>query len=93
MNTAAAVVTPLVFIATLGILGAVYYTNKNKTRRKFSFPARDTAFDTAKTEFRSIKKPVTRQDVVDLLVQKIENPYGIGGTRRKRKKRKNILFL
>ena len=89
----AGIVTSLVLLATLGILGMVYHKNKTRPKKKYSFPARDTAFDTAKTEFRSIKKPVTKQEVKDWLIHQIEYPYGDvnlneGGTRRKLKKNK-----
>lgn len=87
MNNTAAILTPIVLIASLGLLGAYYYQTQKK---EYRFPSMIGAdLQDAKNNLRTTE-PVKREEVIEKIQEVPKYTLKGGKLKMKGKKRKTI---
>ena len=88
MNNTAAILTPIVLIASLGLLGAYYYQTQKK---EYRFPSMIGAdLQDAKNNLRTIVPEVRREEIIEKIQQAPKYTLKGGKLKMKGKKRKTI---
>ena len=91
MNNTAAILTPIVLIASLGLLGAYYYQTQPTQKKEYRFPSMiDADLQDAKNNLRTIVPEVRREEIIEKIQQAPKYTLKGGKLKMKGKKRKTI---